>query len=162
MLFRRIIRLVKTIKYLSKVKKYSRRFKSCGSNLAVFGSPYITAGKSISVGNNVFINNAVELNATCSKITIGNNVTISADAKILASTYDPSLFINEGKRTHIEKEVVIGDNIWIGAAAIICPGVKLTGKNVIIGAGSVVTKCFNESNVVIAGNPAKIVKRYNS
>ena len=54
------------------------------------------------------------------------------------------------------KDIVIGKNCWLGQAAIILSGVEL-GDNVIIGAGSVVTKSF-PANVVIAGVPAKIIK----
>ena len=50
----------------------------------------------------------------------------------------------------------IGDNCWIGAGAIICPGVTI-GNNAVVGAGSVVTKSFGD-NVVIAGNPAKVIR----
>ena len=52
--------------------------------------------------------------------------------------------------------VTIGDNCWIGGGAVICPGVTL-GNNVVVGAGSVVTKSFGD-NVVIAGNPAKVIR----
>ena len=52
--------------------------------------------------------------------------------------------------------VVIGDDCWIGANACIMPGVEL-GKRVIVGAGAVVTKSFRQSDITIAGNPAKII-----
>ena len=52
--------------------------------------------------------------------------------------------------------ISIGNNCWIGGNAVINPGVKL-GHNVVVGAGSVVTKSF-EDNVVIAGNPAKVIQ----
>ena len=54
------------------------------------------------------------------------------------------------------REVVIGDNCWLGGHSTICPGVKL-GNNVIVAAGSVVTKSFGD-NVIIGGNPAKIIR----
>jgi acetyltransferase-like isoleucine patch superfamily enzyme len=56
------------------------------------------------------------------------------------------------------KDVVIGNKCWIGMNAMILPGVHL-GDNTIVGAGSVVTKSFPEGNVVIAGNPAKLIKK---
>ena len=52
--------------------------------------------------------------------------------------------------------IKIGDNCWIGAGAIINPGVTL-GNNVVVASGAVVTKSFG-SNVVIGGNPAKIIR----
>jgi maltose O-acetyltransferase len=53
--------------------------------------------------------------------------------------------------------VTIGDNVWIGGSVTILPGVTI-GNGVTIGAGSVVTKDVPD-NVVVAGNPAKIIKR---
>ncbi|WP_226999745.1 acyltransferase [Microbulbifer aggregans] len=57
----------------------------------------------------------------------------------------------------LNKPVKIGKNCFIGANAILLPGVEL-GDQVIVGAGSVVTKSF-PSNVIVTGNPAKIVKQ---
>ena len=54
------------------------------------------------------------------------------------------------------KPITIGDNVWLGGGSIICPGVTL-GDNVVVGAGCVVTKSFG-NNVVLGGNPARILK----
>lgn len=54
------------------------------------------------------------------------------------------------------KDVRIGNNVWIGGSVTICPGVTL-GDNVVAAAGAVVTKSFC-SNVLIGGNPAKIIR----
>ena len=56
------------------------------------------------------------------------------------------------------KNVVIGTNSWIGMNSVILPGVKL-GEKTVVGAGSVVTKSFEEGNIVIAGNPARVIKK---
>lgn len=52
----------------------------------------------------------------------------------------------------------IAANCWIGANAVILPGVNLKART-IVGAGSVVTKSIEEGNVIVAGNPAKIIKK---
>ena len=54
------------------------------------------------------------------------------------------------------KEVVIGDDVWIGGRVIILPGVKI-GSGAVIGAGAVVTKDVPD-RAVVGGNPAKIIK----
>ena len=54
-------------------------------------------------------------------------------------------------------KVTIKENAWIGIGAIICPGVTI-GRNAIVGAGAVVTKDVQD-NVVVGGNPARVIKR---
>ena len=70
---------------------------------------------------------------------------------------DPIETVERNTRQEYAKPVTIGDNVWIGGSATILPGVSI-GDNVTIGAGSVVTKDV-ESNTVVAGNPAKIIRR---
>lgn len=57
------------------------------------------------------------------------------------------------------KEIIIEDEVWIGANAVITSGVVI-GKHAVIGAGSVVTKSIPPYSVAV-GNPAKVVKKYN-
>lgn len=83
-------------------------------------------------------------------LTIGNNVTLS-NAKIL--THDGSTKRALGYSR--VGRVTIGDNVFVGAGAIILPGVTI-GNDVIVGAGAVVTKDVPNDSVV-AGNPAKVI-----
>lgn len=84
-------------------------------------------------------------------IKIGKNVTIAPDVRVLA---------HDGSSKNIMGYSVvglvnIGDNVFVGTKSVILPGVTI-GDNVIIGAGSIVNKDI-PSNVVVAGNPVKII-----
>ncbi len=142
-----------------KLRKIKRRFSKCGENLLVYGKPYISFPENIEVGNNVNINHNCEINATGSYIKIGNNVTISSGAKILSASYEPKEFLLSRTRRHIYRPTIIGDNVWICAGAIINPGVTICG-DVIIASGAVVCSDIVQTRVIVAGNPAQIVKRY--
>lgn len=86
-------------------------------------------------------------------ITIGNNVTISNDVQLL--THDNSIDRISLEVSDILGEIRIGDNCFIGAHSILLPGVTL-GKEVIVGAGAVVTKSYPDGSIV-AGNPARLI-----
>ncbi len=104
------------------------------------------------VGENCSINRSCIIDPThCWLISIGHNVTITANVNILAHDASTKRHLNYSK---IGK-VIIEDNVFIGVNSIILPGVKI-GKNSIIAAGSVVTKDVPD-NVVVAGNPIKII-----
>ena len=109
-------------------------------------------GRNIKIGKDVFINKScmfVDLGG----ITLEDNVLVGPEVKILSVNHpvDPIK-----RRGVIIKSVKIKHNAWIGAGAIICPGVTI-GKNSVIGAGSVVTKDVPD-NSVYAGVPAKFIK----
>lgn len=87
-------------------------------------------------------------------VEIGNDVTIAAGAKLL--THDNSIIKCNVSATDYFGRIKIGNSCFLGTNSILLPGVTL-GNHTIVGAGSVVTKSFPEGNVVIAGNPAKII-----
>ncbi len=73
------------------------------------------------------------------------------------SGVDVDSLVGKGVKRHIESFVLIKRGAWIGAAAIVLPGVTI-GEYSIVGAGSVVTKDV-EPYTVVAGNPAKVIRR---
>lgn len=85
-------------------------------------------------------------------IKFGEDVLIGPNSVIISADHD----LSERAKWKKEEPIVIGDNVWIAANVTILPGVKL-GNNVVVGAGSVVTKSF-EKNVLIAGNPAAVLQ----
>lgn len=87
------------------------------------------------------------------KIYICNNVFIAPNVGLITVNHNlKNLDIHDKA-----KNIIIGKNCWIGMNSVLLPGVKL-GRNTIVGAGSIVTKSFRQGNVVIAGNPARIIK----
>ena len=92
-------------------------------------------------------------------IEIGDYTIFAPGVKIISANH--KLNYNRRNEHIVSKPIKIGRNCWIGANAIILPGVEL-GDNTIVGAGSVVTKSFLQGNIRIAGNPAKIIKRINA
>ena len=129
-------------------------FGKCGEGVFVETGFKCDYGCNIELGDNVFINfDCVILD--CAKVKIGNNCLIAPQVGIYAATHTVSL---EERQAGLElaREIEIGDNCWLGGGCIICPGIKL-GNNVVVAAGSVVTKSFG-SNVVIGGNPARVIR----
>lgn len=116
------------------------------------------------ISNTGFIASTVQFDsvAYADRIEIGENTIISGNVLILVHDYSVATAIRtiapvkKGALPHFLKEVKIGNNCFIGIRSIILPGTTI-GDNTIIGAGSVV-KGDIPSGVIVAGNPAKIIK----
>ena len=108
--------------------------------------------KGLKVGDNFQRMGGVIIDPShCYHITIGDNVTLAPRVHILA--HDASFGVFSGKTR--AANVTIGNNVFIGASAIVLPGVHI-GNRVIIGAGSVVTKNIPDNSVAV-GNPARVI-----
>jgi len=131
-----------------------------GVNVNVFEFVQIDMPSKLSIGNNVYINRGCILNAG-GEIQIGDNVGIGPNVIIYSQNHnywqDNSCFTNFKENGYIRKKVIIGNNVWIGAASIILPGVNV-GDNAIIAAGTIITKNI-DSNVMVGGNPAEVIKK---
>lgn len=107
----------------------------------------ISSARSLAVSGGIYIQ-------AINNVVIGKEVLIAPGVKIISSNHD---FFSREKSNMECPPIVIGDNSWLGANVIILPGVVL-GSNTIVGAGAIVTKSFSEGYVIIAGNPAKIIR----
>lgn len=121
---------------IDKYSKFSSELPSC----------------SLKIGDNVIINRNVLIDFT-GGLVIGKDVLISRDTYILTHSHG-----DNPRSEPIPKELIIEDNVWIGAKVIIGANVNYIGKNSIIGFGSNVTKNV-ERNTVVGGNPAKILRK---
>ena len=112
-------------------------------------------GTQIRAGRNLFLNyDCIILD--CAAVEFGDDVLVGPRVQILTATHptDPNVRL---LGREMAKPVRIDDGAWIGAGAIICPGVSI-GAGAVIGAGSVVTKDVPEG-VLAVGNPCKVVRR---
>ena len=89
-------------------------------------------------------------------ITIEDNVVLSANAMILDSGLDIRDFLTVEKPKHIHRKIIIKSGAWIGAGAIILPGV-IVGEKSVVAAGSVVTRDV-PPYCLVGGNPAKTIR----
>lgn len=99
-----------------------------------------------------------ENNISChKKIQFGKSVLLSF--RILLMDTDTHHILSAQNRIILNpnKSIVIGDNVWIGCNSIILKGTEIS-NNSIVGAGTVVAKQFDKSHLIIAGNPARIIK----
>ncbi|WP_031083270.1 sugar O-acetyltransferase [Streptomyces sp. NRRL WC-3549] len=111
-------------------------------------------GYNITVGPRTFVNfGAVLLDV--GRITIGADVQIGPNVQLLTPTHPVE---PEARRAKWEaaRPITIGDNVWLGGGAIVCPGVTI-GENTVVGAGAVVAKDL-PAGVVAVGNPARVIR----
>jgi maltose O-acetyltransferase len=88
-------------------------------------------------------------------VTIGDDVQIGPNVQLLTPTHPVAAGPRRAK-WEAARPIAIGDNVWLGGGAIVCPGVTI-GANTVVGAGAVVIRDL-PADVVAVGNPARIVR----
>lgn len=143
-----------------KIRKFlcSRFITKCGKDLNVENGVYLGSGKDMQLGDRVgFSSHFTTKNRS---LKIGNDVTIAEHVYFVGGVHtysDPDIPICFQGAPEEKPPLEIGDSVWIGVRAMVLPGCKKIGKNVIIGAGAVVTKDVPDY-AIVGGNPAKIIK----
>lgn len=129
------------------------------SRIECYGYNHSHGGSRITIGRNVFIMPYFSALSGAS-ITIGDNSMIASFVLISSENHGHNPLKGPYRNQPlIEKEVVIGNNCWIGEKVIVLPGVHI-GNNCVIGAGSVVTKNVDD-NCLACGNPARVIKKFD-
>jgi maltose O-acetyltransferase len=129
-------------------------FGAVGDGVWIEPPFYCDYGSNITLGGKVFFNfNCVILDVA--PVLIGSNVLFGPVAQLYTATHPLSAAERRTGR-EFAKPVEVGDDVWVGGGAIICPGVRIGARSV-IGAGSVVTKDIPEG-VFAAGNPCRVIR----
>ncbi|MCZ0703700.1 maltose O-acetyltransferase [Natronobacillus azotifigens] len=128
---------------------------STGDNVFMEPNIRFDYGSNTYVGENFYANFDCTILDVC-EVRFGDNCMLAPGVQIYTATHplDPTER-NSGKE--FAKPITVGDNVWIGGSSIINPGVTV-GNNVVIASGSVVVKDVPD-NVVVGGNPAKVIKQ---
>lgn len=140
---------IKKIKYLFLIFLYEKVLKKDSMKLKI--QKYRDYGVKIGEDTRAF---SPLMSAEPYLLEFGDRVTISTGVKF--TTHDNSVSKIIENSTDLFGKIKIGDDCFIGQNSIILPGVTL-GNNIIVGAGSVVTKSFTDEGIIIGGNPAKVI-----
>jgi maltose O-acetyltransferase len=115
---------------------------------------YCDYGYNIQIGSKVFFNfNCVVLDVA--QVTIGSRTMFGPNVQIYTATHPMNHKIR-AEGLEFAKPILIGDDVWVGGSAVICPGVTI-GDRSVIGAGSVVTKNI-PPDAFAAGNPCRVIR----
>ena len=130
------------------------RLKFLGVGTYIYPSVVIHNPQMVSIGKNCSVAEFVHMWGG-GGIDIFDNVLIASHVVIASITHDTNALIYS--QSNVKKKVIINRNVWIGAGAIILPGVEI-GEGAIIGAGCVVTKDV-DAFTVNAGVPSRKIKK---
>lgn len=125
-----------------------------GDNLSMEPNIRFDYGYNTHVGDNFYANFDCTILDVC-KVEFGDNCFLAPGVQIYTATH-PLHPTARNSGQEYGKPISFGDNVWIGGRAVINPGVKV-GDNVVITSGAVVTKDVPD-NVVVGGNPARVIK----
>jgi acetyltransferase-like isoleucine patch superfamily enzyme len=153
-----IIRSFPNFTWPLKVYLIKKTLKESGKNFRCGPNSIFTDHRLIEIGDNVFLGNGTVIN-TSVPVRLGNNVMFGPEVMIMGGDHNFSMVgkvMREVKEGGKNEPVVIEDDVWIGARALILKGV-IIGEGTVVGAGSVVTKSLPPYSICV-GNPCKPVK----
>lgn len=132
------------------------RLRSCGEGVEFHAYVAIAGPEGVTVGNGVSLGPFVHIWGQ-GGVLIGDRVMIGSHVAITSLTHDHNQ--HPMQATVVKRPVVIEDDAWIGAHAVVMPGITI-GRGAVVGAGAVVTRDV-EPFAVVAGLPASLLKRRN-
>jgi acetyltransferase-like isoleucine patch superfamily enzyme len=134
------------------------------AKMNITGNPRIHPTASLRCGENIHLGNNSHINQYCciwasknSKIVLGDNLLMGPGVKMFSSNHSSQIGEPMNIQPYVEKDIIIGNDVWLGANAVIVAGVTI-GDGAIVAAGSVVTKNV-EPYTIVGGVPAKLIRK---
>ena len=115
---------------------------------------YCDYGHQTTIGARTFVNVGLVI-LDVARVSIGDDGQIGPNVQLLTATHPLEPGPRRAKWESAEP-ITIGNNVWLGGGAIVCPGVTI-GDNTVVGAGSVVTRDL-PANVLAMGSPARVIR----
>ena|SRR5579872_6475577 len=130
--------------------------KQIGERVYIMQRVKIMSPRKVSIGHDVLLNEDVKIGGQCG-VTIGNYVLIGYNVNLVSENHAyQNYLLPIMQQGYFGGPIVIEDDVWIGANAVILPNIKV-GKGAIVGANAVVTKNV-EPYTIVGGVPAKKIK----
>lgn len=133
------------------------------TRVRMLGNPRIHPTASLRCGEQIVLGRNSHINAYCcvwasprARIILGDNLLMGPGAKIFSSNHSQAFGAPMNLQPYVEGDVVVGDDVWIGANAVILAGVRI-GEGSVVAAGAVVTQDVPPYSVV-GGIPARVLK----
>jgi maltose O-acetyltransferase len=125
-----------------------------GQNSIIEPPFYCSYGQNTHIGDHVFVNSLCYI-IDNNKVNIGHHVMIGPAVQIYTAAHHLQAELRI-QGLEVAKPIVIEENVWLGGGAIILPGVRI-GRNAVVGAGAVVSRSV-PANMIVAGNPARVIR----
>lgn len=153
------------MKIINKIKEFfiKRKLKSCGKGTSIHGS---CSGyfKNVSLGSNTSIGRNNDFNCLLAEVIIGNHVITGPEVMFITGNHRIDIVgkymeqvTNKEKRPEDDEKIIIKDDVWIGARAIVLKGVTI-GRGSVVAAGAVVSSDV-EPYSIVGGVPAKLIRK---
>jgi len=135
------------------------KLRKLGKGSMIYPGIHISFPQNIRIGENVSIAPGVYISASSQgSVTIGDRCAIAAGTRLVTPTHDYNVLPISS--VGINRDIVIGEDVWVGTAAIILPGVTIH-DGAVVAAGAVVAKDV-PPDCVVGGVPARVIKKLES
>lgn len=151
------LHVLKLVRFQVYAHVQPRRRLTAGPGLRMSPTASLRNGERIVLGRDVHVGERCCLWAgdTTGRIVLGDKVLLAPEVFITASNYGTAPGVPVMDQPKREADVVVGDDVWLGARVVVLPGVTI-GDGAVVGAGSVVTKDV-PAGAIAVGTPARVV-----